>query len=164
MDDPTTTDLVAPSRRVPYSEIFSFLGENLGGSTLKLQARAVRDTTGTPLIERTTGAGLSIPYAGTDTVANHVIAGRLLAEGDDNIYEMVNPATGNLYQPTDSLLLSQVYVSLDTGNLAAVPLPVGGAGSGPSRCWYDIVRTPASGDPVILMRGEVVVEPAVTIP
>lgn len=164
MADPLSIDLVAPSRQVPFSETFSFLGEDYTGSTLKLQVRATPGTTGTALITRATGSGLSIPYAGTAIVSAHVTAGRLLADGDDNIYDMINPATGVLYQPGDSLALSEIRITFTTTNLTAVPMRPAEERGDPAFAYYDLIRTPASGDPVLQMKGKLVIDPGVTIP
>jgi hypothetical protein len=162
MADPEEIPIVVRSRQVPWSDTFAFLGEDYTGSTLKLQVRQVPGTTTTALITRTSGSGLSIPYAGTATVAAHVAAGRLAGSGDDNIYEIVNPATGVPYVAGDNLTLSQITIAFTVANLTAIPIDTETGDT--ETVYYDMIRTPASGDPVIAMRGPVIVDPGVTIP
>jgi hypothetical protein len=162
MADPEEIPIVVRSRQVPWSDTFAFLGEDYTGSTLKLQVRQVPGTTTTALITRTSGSGLSIPYAGTATVAAHVAAGRLAGSGDDNIYEIINPATGVPYVGTDNLTLSQILIAFTVANLTAIPIDTETGDT--ETVYYDMIRTPASGDPVIAMRGPVIVDPGVTIP
>lgn len=115
-------DLIADRRAWLY-ETFAFLGRDLTGATLKLQVRATKDTTGTPLVALTPAAdgdqGVTLLYAGTDTVSAHVAASRV---GSD-IYKQTNPATGLVYAPTDSLVLSRIRVTIEAATLAAFPFP-----------------------------------------
>jgi hypothetical protein len=158
MADPLNTDLIA-DRRVVFEDQFSFLDEDWTGSDFKIQVRLFRDTTTTPLLDFTSPSGVALEYAGTDTVANHVAAGRVDAFGDDNIYETLNEAAGRFYLPGDSLTLSRIDLALDA---SAFPFPeeIGDD----LTTYYDIIRTPPTGQPKLIMRGQFVVRAGVTIP
>jgi hypothetical protein len=160
MATPAQIDIVVPTRRVPFEEFYTFLDVNFTGSSYLFQVREVKDTTGAPIFDGS--LGVSLNYAGTDSVANHVAAGRLLGTGASSIYALVNTATGNPYVGTDSLLLSRLKIGLDTATLDDVPFPSerGDDWEG----WHDLVRTPASGSPVLEMRGKFIVQSAVSIP
>lgn len=148
-------DIVA-DRRVPYFEQYAFIGVNWAGSTWSGQLRSVKDSTGAPLIDFT--PGVILDYAGTDTVANHIAAGRLTAD----IFGLINPATGANYVNADSVLLSWLRVSLDVPSIADVPIP--NPPGGDVTVWYDIIRHPLSAGDEIVMRGKFTVRAGVTIP
>lgn len=149
MADPAEIDIVA-DRNVDHFSTWSFLEVDYTGSTFKMQIRAVRDTTGTPLLELTTGSGnFTILYAGTATVAAHISAGRL-AEVPDG------------YASGDSLLLSQIRLGISDFSLQALPFPEerGDDWEG----YYDIIRTPTSGSAELIMRGKFIDRAGATIP
>lgn len=147
MADPAQIDIVA-DRRVPYREFFSFLEVDWTSSTFKIQVRRVKDTTGTALIDLTTPNGVVLVYAGTATVSAHIAAGRL----DEA------PAGMAL---TDNLLLSQIIIFLDVSTL-----PIAEVAGDDLACFYDIIRTPPGGSPILEMpmRGNFTVRAGVTIP
>src|SRR5438270_4450750 len=145
MADAYSFDIEAVSRHVPWSGVFAFLGVDFTGSTFLMHARAVKDSTGTPVIDASTG--LTIVYTGTATVAAHIAAGRLTAD----IYGLDNPATGAKYVDADPVLLSQLQIKLSTVMLEAVPEPTPLGGDVP--LWYDVVRTPSIGDKELILRG-----------
>lgn len=154
MASPAEIDIVA-DRRVPFTESYSFLDEDWTGSTLRIQVRETKDTTTTPQIDGTSPSGVGIGYAGTATVSAHITAGRLTSE----IYGLINPSTGLLYQPTTSLLLSQLVTFLVTDTFPT-PEEVGDDWKG----YYDIIRVPPSGPDLLVMRGKFTVRAGVTIP
>jgi len=162
MADLAQDDIFA-DRRVKYVDVFSFFDVDYTGSTFLMQVRQVKDTTGPPLLSAdSTSGNLILLYAGTATVSAHVTSGRLLGSGDDNVYEMINPATGVKYVGSDSLLLSQVEIALSAAALTAMPYPPEHGGD--LVCWYDLIRTPSGSDPEIIMRGKFTVRAGVTIP
>lgn len=156
MADPAQIDIVT-DRRVALTQHFAFLGQDYTGSTLKMQVRAIRDATGTPLIDDP-GGNVSLLYGGTATIAAHITAGRLTAE----IYNQVNPATGTKYQATDSTPLSQIGLGIIQATIAALPFPEQRGDDLVS--YYDVLRTPSAGDAEIIMRGQFIVRAGVTIP
>lgn len=158
MSEPAQIDITA-RRRVPFVEHYVFLDENFTGSAFRMQVRQFKDTTGTALIDHTLGGGLALLYAGAATVSAHITAGRLTSE----IYTMINPATGALYQSADSVTLSVFGIGILASFLTALPFPSerGDAFVG----WYDIIRTPSGGgdnDPI--QEGMFTVLAGVTIP
>lgn len=153
---PAVIDLKV-NRRVSYREAFSFVDQDFTGSTLKMQVRKVKDLSGTAYMDMVSPSGLSITYTGTATASAHIAAGRLTAQ----IYEVKNPTTGNLYQPTDNILLSQITFGINPSTIAGVPVsPEIGEDV---VCYYDLLRSSGS-DYEIIMKGEFVVVAGVTIP
>lgn len=149
MADPAEIDIIA-DRRVDYDEEFTFLEVDYTGSNFKMQVRAVKDTTGTPPLDISTGTGnFSIFYAGTDTVANHIAAGRL-SEAPDG------------YDAADSLTLSVVHIGI--AGFVIDDIPTGIETGDDWHGFYDIIRTPVSGSAEIIMRGAFTVRAGVTIP
>lgn len=161
MNDPAEIDIIA-DRRVPYEDTFAFLGSDYTGSTFKMQVRQVKDTIGTAQLTGVSPTEIVIFYGGTDTVANHVAAGRVPGSGDDNIYETINPATDVNYVAGDSLALTILDIGFDTPGLSALPFPDEGGDDWEG--WYDLIRTPVSGNREIVMRGTFTLRAGVTIP
>jgi hypothetical protein len=161
MADPAEINIVA-DRRVIKSEHFSFLDQNWTGSTFKGQLRLVRDTTGTPLLTFTSGSGIVLDYAGTATVSAHVSAGRLTGVGEGNIYTLINPTTGNLYQSSDNLTLSWLLLGFGPGDLGTVPFPEERGDD--AVVYYDVIRTLPDASTELIMRGTFTVRAGVTIP
>lgn len=149
MADPAQIDIIA-DRNVAFISNYSFLAVDWTGSTFKMQVRASRDTTGTALLTATSGGGsIVLFYAGTATVSVHIAAGRLLDAPEG-------------YELTDNLLLSQISIGINATAMESFPFPEerGDDWQG----WYDIIRTPASGDAELIMRGSFTVRAGVTIP
>lgn len=164
MTDPV--DIIA-DRRAAVFDTFAFLGRDLTGATLKLQVRPVRDTTGTPLIALLPAAdgdeGVTLLYAGTATVAAHVAASRL---GSD-IYRLMNPATGLAYAEGDSLLLSQIRVTIEAATVTALPFPEPPDERGDDLpLVFDLIGSGGTVVilPTVLMGGAFIVRAGVTIP
>lgn len=159
MADPAQIDIIA-DRRVAYFNDWSFLDVNWAGSSFEMEVRLVRDTVDTPLLEATSGGGsLSLLYTGTATVTAHIAAGRLTPE----VYSLINPATGVNYASGDSVTLSQLHMQLASiGFLAAFPFA--SERGDDLQAYYDIIRTPATGDAELIMRGKFTLRAGVTIP
>ncbi|MDF1506370.1 hypothetical protein PYV61_25675, partial [Roseisolibacter sp. H3M3-2] len=104
-------DMISPGqlalsadRWTPFVQTLVFIGADLSGVGAKLQVRLVADTPGAPLIGlELVGAanvqGLRLLYAGTDTIANHMAAGRL---------SEALPGSA----PSDPLALSQLQIRI----------------------------------------------------
>lgn len=150
MSQPALIPMDVPTRRVPFVETYLFEGDWTGSSFL-MQVRLVKDTIGTPLFEASDGDGLDLTYAGTDTIANHITAGRLDEVPDG-------------YASGDSLTLSELRVGLSVGKLDAVPVGPPSSETGDDlTVWHDIIRQPPSGDDELIMCGQFIVRAAVTI-
>src|SRR4051812_9352650 len=106
-------DLYA-DRHATYFDTFSWIGSDFTSGVFKMQARLKKDTTGTPLINLTSVTtfveGIALLYAGTDTIANHIAAGR-----------MTEVPTG--YTSSSSVLLSQIRVVISDTTLQSMPFP-----------------------------------------
>jgi hypothetical protein len=154
-------DLTAESRWVPFVQRFAALGEDWTGASFLMHVRQFKDTTGTPLISLATVTsfveGIRLLYAGTATMSAHLAAGRI-----DAIPAVTNPATGALYQGTDSVLLSQIEILiLDDPTLQALPF-LDERGEDQS-FWYDLIVSPPSVTPKIEMRGKFIVQAGATV-
>jgi hypothetical protein len=163
--DPAVIPITA-DRRVPYVEPFAFIGNDLTSAVFAMQVRETKDTAATPLLNlANAGAGVTgiqLSYAGTATAAAHVSAGRLPGVGANNIYTLTNPATGNLYQPTDNILMSQIIITILANFIEALPFP-DERGEDPV-FYYDLISDTPAGNPEILMAGTFTVRAGVTIP
>lgn len=107
---PQEIDFLA-ERGLFFSETISFVGEDLTAATaMKLYMKVKRDAPDPPIIGLTLKTddteGVRLMYAGTATVGTHITNGRLSSE----IYDYVNPATGNKYASGDSVVLSQIRI------------------------------------------------------
>lgn len=114
MDQPGRYDLAA-DRWVACVRSFSFVGVDFTAATFAAQVRLTGDATGSPLIDLLTVAngnsqGLWLAYAGTDTIANHIAAGRL----DD--------VPGG-YGSGDSVALSVVGLRINETTMEGLPFP-----------------------------------------
>jgi hypothetical protein len=165
MNVPAYLDMTV-DRWVDWLDLISFIDNDYTGASFKLQIRPIRDTTGTPLLELISGSALTLAYAGTATVSAHVAAGRLTGTGPDNIYTLTNPATGNLYQPTDNVLLSSLSIGVDQIYVASLPFAesFGGKRGDDTILYYDLVVTVGGVTTSVILRGEFIVRAGVTIP
>lgn len=122
-------------RWTPFVATFRFVGVDLTGAVLASQVRLYKDAPGDPLVDLaqvTTAAaeGVRIIYAGSDTVANHIAAGRLTAA-----------PTG--YVDADTLALSLIGMRINETTMEGLP-PGGRAGSDVELVW-DLHITPSGG-------------------
>lgn len=154
MDSPAVYDLNA-DRRVPFVRTFTIVGVDLTNyQMMRMHVRAVRDTTGTPLIALVPAntmsgvEGLELAYAGTATVADHIVAGRL------------DEPPGS-YEETDTVALSQVRVLI--GHTTLGNLPLGRERGDDAVFYYDLILHPANGLADIYLRGRFTVRAGVTI-
>jgi hypothetical protein len=163
MADHAQIDIIADRRAWVYNT-FAFLGRDFTAATLKLQVRVTGDTTGTPLVALVPASdgdeGVTLLYAGTDTVANHIAASRV---GTD-IYRLTNPSTGIEYAAGDSLLLSQIRVTVEAVTVTALPFPAERGGD--NVLAYDLLGYDGTVVvlPTVLMAGAFIVRAGVTIP
>lgn len=104
-------------RDCPFTDSFARVGVNWSAATFFMQVKAEPDATGTALLTLALGSGLTLSYAGTDTVANHIAAGRLSRD----ILRIVNPNTGAYYANADSIAFSKVNVALTSTQTASLP-------------------------------------------
>jgi hypothetical protein len=160
---------ITADRRVWYKDDFVFLGQDFTTWTFKLQVRATKDTAGTPLVNlglvgsTPVVEGVVIWYAGTDTAANHINAGRLTAA----IYSMINPVTGLPYTASSSIILSQLRILINDTHMAAMPpastISLAGETGDDLTLYYDLIGTPSGGQSTALMGGKFIVRSGVSI-
>jgi hypothetical protein len=139
MQQPAVVDILA-DRWVACIRYLSFIGIDLTGATFVAQVRQVGDAGGSPLVDlatttSTSAEGIRLYYAGTDTIANHITAGRL-----DEI-----PAG---YASGTSVALSWVRVRINETTMEALPFPDqighGDRGDSVNLAW-DMHITPSGG-------------------
>jgi hypothetical protein len=115
------------------------------------------DTAGSPTAE-----GVYLLYAGTATIGAHIAAGRLR-----DVPQGLNPATLAPYALGDSILLSQISITVAGASAAALPfaeeLNQGERGNDVT-LYYDLIVTPASGPIYAFMAGKFTDVAGVTIP
>lgn len=122
-------------RWTPFVRTLQFEGIDFTGATFALQVRLTPDTPGTPLADLGTVAtssaeGVRLIYGGTDTVANHIAAGRIDAAPDG-------------YSSGDNLTLSLVGIRINETTMEAMP-DATELGADAEFAW-DILITPSGG-------------------
>ena len=100
---------VACIRQIP------FVNADFTGATFASQVRLYGDASGSPLVDLltvtlSTAEGVRLVYSGSDTVANHIAAGRLSEV----------PAG---YATTDSVALSVVGIRVNETTMEGLPFP-----------------------------------------
>lgn len=153
MDTPASIDWAA-DRYVPFIRTMAFVDFDFTGATFAMQVRdrkdggAVRADLAT--VTTASAEGVRLIYGGTDTVANHIAAGRLTQEQAD--------ARG--YTSGQSLEMSQVGIRINETTMEAMPFA---AEIGDDRTEYwDIQITPLGGTKDVYARGKFIVRAGVT--
>jgi hypothetical protein len=150
MQFPANTPLYA-DRNVAFDATVMFVGWDFTAATIRMQVRLAPDTSGTPLINLATGgSGVTVDYAGTDTVANHISAGRITPEQIPSGYEV-----------TDQMTLSLVTFSVAKAAMALASVPAAENGDDINLA-YDILVTPGGGAEDKYQYGPFVVRGTVT--
>lgn len=121
-------------RRVLFDATIMFVGFDFTGASARMQVRTAPDVSGTALLDISTGSGITIPYAGTDTVANHIAADRLTAD-----------QVPSGYDSTDNLTLSLVTLRRSASGMAFASVPSEEKGDAVTLA-YDLLITPSGGD------------------
>lgn len=139
-------------RWTAFAETWRFSGEDWTGATLLAQVRLYNDAPGSALIDLTTvtsssAEGLRIIYAGTDTVGNHVTAGRL-------------PAVPDGMPESDSLALTLIGIRINETTMEAMPFS--GERGGDGVFVWDLHVTPAGGLKQKVLGGRFIVQAGAT--
>lgn len=149
---------LAGDRQTPFFETLIFLGLDLTSAVFKLQVRdrkdggAVRADLATVT---TTAEGVRLLYGGTDTIANHITAGRL-----EEVPSGTNPATGLPYTAADSVEMSQVTFKINETTMEAMPF---GTETGDDlEIFWDLHVTPSGGLKQVYLEGTFTVRAGVT--
>lgn len=158
MIEPGRYDISA-DRWVACIRVFTFVGFDFTAGVFKAQVRLKPDLTGTPLVDLANAAsnaeGLSLLYGGTDTIANHITAGRLA-----EVPDATNPATGNPYLPTDMVALSQLQLRINETTMEGLPAAAE-VGDNSELAW-DLHITPNGGIKDKWLGGDFTVRAGVT--
>lgn len=125
-------------RGVALSEKISIVGRDFTGATFRAQVRLFADAPGSPLIT----PSVSLTYGGTDTIANHIAAGRLTSD----VYDYYNPSTGIKYQPSDSVPMSLMQISISAANMVAPGVPAADELGDDRAMYWDLLIDPAGGE------------------
>jgi hypothetical protein len=147
---------LAVDRWAPFVRVFAFVGYDFTGATYKMQVRQTKDVGSALLTLNTVSTdiqGVRTSYAGTDTIANHLAAGRFDQADVDTLLDTENPATGVNYELTDSILLSLVEIRIDKANVSTLPLNNGAD----ILFYYDLHITPSGGDETNFVGGQFLV-------
>lgn len=139
MQVPAVVDILA-DRWVACIRYLSFIEIDFTGADFATHVRQVADAGGSPLVTLATttnssAEGIKLFYAGTDTIANHITAGRLDEVPDD-------------YTSASSVALSWVRIRINETTMEALPFPdqigQGDRGDSVNLAW-DMHITPSGG-------------------
>lgn len=148
---PAKIDIRA-DRHVPFVRVLAFVGFDFTGATFKMEVRRYNDEPGTALLTLTTQTtdvqGVRLAYAASDTVQNHIAAGRL------------RKAPPGLDAST-AVWLSQVKIRIDKTNVVGLPSPEE-LGEDWDGAW-DLHITPSGGDEDRYAGGKFAVEAGATV-
>lgn len=127
---------LAADRWTPFIHSLVFIGVDLTNAAYAMHVRATKDVSGTPLANLATAAagaeGCRTIYAGSATIADHIAAGRMLADE--------RPATFAL---TDTVLLSEVDIRVNEATMEAMPWPA--VRGTDLTAYWDLHVTPSGG-------------------
>jgi hypothetical protein len=120
MSEAIRIDLIA-DRTLVFIQSLIFLGQDFTGGTFGMKIRTTPDASGSPIAYLLTvtddSEGIELRYAGTDTIANQIAAGRLTLD----VYNLINPATRTNYLSTDSVILSEIRILIGGPTMSAMP-------------------------------------------
>lgn len=114
MIQPAKLDLGA-DRWVAFVRSLPFINADFTGAAFAMHVRSVPDAPGDPLIalagvSTSTAQGVRLMYAGSDTIANHVAAGRL-------------PAIPDGFDPSTVVALSLIGIRINETTMEALTFP-----------------------------------------
>lgn len=144
---------IGADRWVACIRTFAFVGLDFTGATFIAQVRLTPDATGSPLVNLATvgslaSEGICLLYAGTDTITNHIAAGR--------ISEVPSGYTG-----ASSVALSQLGFRINETTMEALPFPAE-RGDDAILAW-DMQITPSGGIKDKYLGGTFTVRAGVTV-
>lgn len=135
------------NRWTPFVYSIAIYGKVLLGASVAMEVRLTFDTPGEPLLSISTSNGILFPYVGSDTVANHIAAGRILAVPKGMAAD-------------DNLDLSLIKLSIPEASMEAMPFPPERGDDAVFR--YDIVVAPSGGTEEVWFRGTFTVRAGAT--
>lgn len=127
-------------RRLAFNDTVAFFGFDLTGAAVRMDVRTAPDASGAALLTLSTGTGeITIAYAGTDTVANHIAAGRISREDLPNEGGYSELADG------DNLALTLIDLHIDAADMVLAAVPAFENGDSVELA-FDILITPTAGE------------------
>lgn len=134
MIQPALIDLSA-DRWVACIRTLAFVGFNFTGGTFAAEVRLTPDATGSALVSLTTQTsaaveGVRLIYGGTDTIANHIAAGRL-------------SEVPSGYTSASSVALSQLGIRINETTMEGLPFPAERGDD--NTLYWDLHITPSGG-------------------
>jgi hypothetical protein len=143
-------------RALNLEETIPLVGQNFTGATFACQVRETPDAAGSPLITPI----VTLTYGGSDTIANHITAGRISAE----ILKVSNASstTGALYQPTDTIALSLIHIHVDNSQMKIPYVPAADEAGDDRVLAWDLLVTPSGGIQDKWIAGKFIVRGTVT--
>lgn len=124
-------------RSVDLYESIPVVGVDLTGATFTAKVRTTPDAAGSPLLM----PSVTLLYGGTNTVANHITAGRL----SRRIKNEINDATGVQYVDTDNVAMSLIQVNVAAASMVAPSIPPAGQAGDDVVLAWDLLITPSGG-------------------
>lgn len=129
---------IAADRWVACIRSLGFFTRDFTGAVFAMQIRQTGDATGSPLVDLATvttssAEGVRLIYGGTDTVTNHITAGRMTQTEADSLG----------YAGSTSVALSQVGIRINETTMEGLPFPPE-RGDNPEFVW-DMHITPSGG-------------------
>lgn len=139
-------------RWVPFVHTLTMRGVDLTGATFAMQVRLTGDASGSALVDLATVAtaaeeGVRLIYGGTDTIDNHIAAGRLS--------EVPDGSAGG-----DSLALTQLGIRINETTMEGLPFPTE-RGDDATLAW-DMHITPSGALKQVWLEGSFTVKAGVT--
>jgi len=125
-------------RGVALKEKISIVGRDFTGASFRAQVRLFADAPGAPLITPT----VALTYGGTDTVANHITAGRLTKD----VYNYINVSTDAKFQPTDSVPMSLIEVSVPAASMVSPGVPAADELGDDRPMYWDLLIDPTGAE------------------
>lgn len=141
-------------RNIDFNETIPIVGRDFSGATFASQVRLTPDAPGSPLIT----LAVSLTYGGSDTVENHIAAGRINA----GIKDYVNPNTGAKYADGDTVPLSLITLHADHSDMIAPGVPAASETGDDVTLAYDVLITPSGGSQDKWVAGKFTVRGTVT--
>lgn len=153
MRTPIPWDIYA-DRTIDLYETIPVVGVDWTGATFTCMVRQLPDAAGSPLLTPT----VTNLYSGSNTIANHIAAGRLTRK----IKSQINDATGVAYTDTDTVALSVIQVRVPAASMIAPSVPAAAqAGDNVVLAW-DLLVQPSGGAKDKWIAGKFIVRGTVT--
>jgi hypothetical protein len=142
-------------RWVPFIATLPLIGIDLTGATFAMALRDVFDGAGAALASLANAAsaaaeGVRVVDVTTATVQAHITAGRL-----PSLPVGVNPATGEAFALTDSIIVTRIGIRINETTMEGLPMAsaLGGERGDELALAWDMHVTPSGGNKTLMFRG-----------